>query len=63
MYLNISVEGDQQTCDLQKRYFPTAKSLIFMGILIIVYFLKNLGVKISILFIMYLLVTVSYTKT
>lgn len=41
MYLNISVEGAQQTCDLQKTYFPTAKSLICMGIIIILFILKK----------------------
>lgn len=62
MYLNISVEGAQQTCDLQK-IFSNCKIINLYGDTYHCLFKKNLGVKILILFIMYLLVTVSYTKT
>lgn len=51
MYIHVYIsvdyepEGAQQTCELDKRYFPTVKLLIFMGYLLL-FILKKLGVKI-----------------
>lgn len=63
LYITVSVdyimtEGTQQTCDLDKRYFPSVKLLIFMEYLLL-FILKKLVSKFD--FIHYFLI-VSYTN-